>query len=42
MKSEIKVEDGIPDEFKCPITTEIMKDPVIAADGITYERKSIE
>lgn len=26
----------------CPITHEIMKDPVIAGDGFTYERKAIE
>ena len=26
----------------CPITQEVMKDPVIAADGITYERSAIE
>lgn len=25
------VSDGIPDEFLCPITHEVMKDPVIAA-----------
>lgn len=28
--------------FACPITQEVMKDPVIAADGFSYERKSIE
>ncbi|XP_017279951.1 WD repeat, SAM and U-box domain-containing protein 1 [Kryptolebias marmoratus] len=31
-----------PDEFLCPITRELMKDPVIAADGYSYERVSIE
>uniref|UniRef100_A0A665UWC2 WD repeat, SAM and U-box domain-containing protein 1 n=1 Tax=Echeneis naucrates TaxID=173247 RepID=A0A665UWC2_ECHNA len=31
-----------PDEFLCPITRELMKDPVIAADGYSYERDSIE
>lgn len=31
-----------PDEFLCPITRELMKDPVIAADGYSYERKSME
>lgn len=31
-----------PDEFLCPITRELMKDPVIAADGYSYERQSIE
>ncbi|KAJ8282379.1 hypothetical protein COCON_G00048980 [Conger conger] len=33
---------GIPDEFLCPITREVMKDPVIAADGFSYEREAIE
>ncbi len=32
----------VPDHFKCPITYEVMKDPVIASDGHTYERKAIE
>uniref|UniRef100_A0A671YUR5 WD repeat, SAM and U-box domain-containing protein 1 n=1 Tax=Sparus aurata TaxID=8175 RepID=A0A671YUR5_SPAAU len=31
-----------PDEFLCPITRELMRDPVIAADGYSYERDSIE
>eukprot|EP00210_Caulerpa_lentillifera_P006942 g6637.t1 len=26
----------------CPITIEVMQDPVIAADGHTYERRAIE
>lgn len=30
-----------PNEFLCPITCEIMKDPVIATDGHTYERDAI-
>eukprot|EP01083_Nonionella_stella_P166644 557752_1 len=28
-------------EFVCPITLEVMKDPVITADGVTYERSGI-
>ena len=28
--------------IKCPITNDIMYDPVIASDGHTYERKAIE
>lgn len=36
------VSDGIPDEFLCPITHEVMKDPVIAADGYSYEREAID
>ena len=30
------------DAFNCPITYEEMKDPVLAMDGHTYERASIE
>ncbi|KAL4636217.1 WD repeat, SAM and U-box domain-containing protein 1 isoform X2 [Arapaima gigas] len=43
--SELKREldgTGVPDEFLCPITREIMKDPVLAADGYSYEREAIE
>jgi hypothetical protein len=32
----------IPDEYRCPITREIMDDPVICSDGHTYEREAIE
>lgn len=32
----------VPDEWLCPITYEIMQDPVIAPDGRTYERANIE
>merc|ERR1719397_1787540 len=33
----------VPTQFLCPISKEIMKDPVIAAcDGNTYERENIE
>ncbi|KAM1006968.1 hypothetical protein FF1_003608 [Malus domestica] len=32
----------IPHEFLCPITMEIMTDPVIVATGQTYERASIQ
>ena len=31
----------MPDEYKCPITYEMMRDPVFAADGHTYERDAI-
>ncbi|KAF8667551.1 hypothetical protein HU200_052751 [Digitaria exilis] len=33
---------NIPDEFRCPISLELMKDPVIVATGQTYERVCIE
>jgi hypothetical protein len=29
-------------EFYCPITLEIMADPVVAVDGFSYERQAIE
>ena len=32
----------VPNEFLCPITQEIMIDPVCASDGYTYERRAIE
>eukprot|EP00111_Clytia_hemisphaerica_P015432 TCONS_00045583-protein len=37
----IESEGNIPDEFLCPITRELMADPVLVADGFTYERSSI-
>lgn len=32
---------AIPDHFICPISLEIMQDPVICSDGNTYERTEI-
>lgn len=32
---------SVPDEFRCPITREIMEDPVICSDGHTYDRQAI-
>ena len=31
----------MPDEYTCPITSEIMTDPVSTEDGFTYERAAI-
>ena len=31
----------MPDDYICPITAEIMTDPVTTADGFTYEREAI-
>ncbi|XP_069080287.1 WD repeat, SAM and U-box domain-containing protein 1 [Pleurodeles waltl] len=36
------VSAAVPDEFLCPITRELMKDPVIASDGYSYEKQAIE
>ncbi|WOK97517.1 U-box domain-containing protein 21-like [Canna indica] len=36
------VELSIPSHFRCPISLELMRDPVTAATGITYDRQSIE
>jgi hypothetical protein len=33
---------SIPNEWLCPITLSILRDPVIAADGHSYERSAIE
>uniref|UniRef100_F6VAM8 WD repeat, SAM and U-box domain-containing protein 1 n=1 Tax=Ciona intestinalis TaxID=7719 RepID=F6VAM8_CIOIN len=38
----ISFSETAPDEYLCPISREIMTDPVLAADGFTYERASIE
>ncbi|KAM3398456.1 U-box domain-containing protein 13 [Capsicum galapagoense] len=32
----------IPDDFRCPIALELMRDPVIVSTGQTYERSCIE
>ncbi|KAK0606036.1 hypothetical protein LWI29_033408 [Acer saccharum] len=32
----------LPDDFRCPISLELMKDPVIVSTGQTYERSCIE
>ncbi|KAK1263386.1 U-box domain-containing protein 10 [Acorus gramineus] len=40
---EIKKPDlAIPEDFRCPISLELMRDPVIVATGQTYERSFIQ
>ena len=40
--NEAEESDGIPEEYKCPITKKLMEDPVISiASGITYEKAAI-
>ena len=31
----------VPHEFRCPISMELMKDPVVCEDGHSYDRESI-
>ncbi|XP_058088046.1 U-box domain-containing protein 11-like [Magnolia sinica] len=44
ISEEIKKPDSlaIPDDFRCPISLELMRDPVIVATGQTYERSFIQ
>jgi len=44
MEQKVKeeVDNGIPESFLCPITRRVMRDPVIAFDGRSYERQAIE
>ncbi|PON76574.1 Beta-catenin [Parasponia andersonii] len=39
-----KLDDSliVPNEFKCPISKELMTDPVVLATGLTYDRPFIE
>ena len=41
-ENEKYFEIEIPQQFKCPYSNLLMKDPVTAGTGITYERNSIE
>jgi len=41
-KREDKYKTSEPEDYLCPILHELMSDPVIAEDGITYERESIQ
>ncbi|NXP54950.1 WSDU1 protein, partial [Heliornis fulica] len=37
-----RVSVSVPDEFLCPITRELLREPVIAADGYSYEKEAME
>ncbi|XP_030764890.1 WD repeat, SAM and U-box domain-containing protein 1-like isoform X2 [Sitophilus oryzae] len=41
LKIQAPVNVTIPDEFLCPITHEIMREPVTCSDGFTYEKNAI-
>nr|GEW41232.1 U-box domain-containing protein 13-like isoform X1 [Tanacetum cinerariifolium] len=43
-KRTLKIQNNtiLPDDFRCPISLELMKDPVIVSTGQTYERKCIQ
>jgi hypothetical protein len=40
-EEDVIMDDGNPNAFKCPITRNIMDDPVMLCDGYSYERKAI-
>ncbi|KAK7300657.1 hypothetical protein RJT34_11505 [Clitoria ternatea] len=39
---DLEIEIAIPTHFRCPVTLDLMKDPVTLSTGITYDRDSIE
>lgn len=41
-ESNSVVELTIPSHFRCPVSLDLMKDPVTLSTGITYDRESIE
>jgi hypothetical protein len=43
MFTPIRVQDlEVPDYLNCPISDELMEEPVILESGFTYEKSSIE
>ena len=32
----------VPNEFKCPITCDVMRQPVVASDGHSYEEEALK
>jgi len=36
-----RIHDIIPANYKCPLTNQIMNEPVLAFDGIIYEKSAI-
>lgn len=39
---EAWLQEGAPDHFVCPVSMVLMRDPVIAADGRTYQREALQ
>ncbi|GAB2272095.1 hypothetical protein Dimus_006914 [Dionaea muscipula] len=40
-RRDLAAEVVIPEDFRCPITLDLMRDPVVVATGQTYDRSSI-
>ncbi|CAN0193713.1 unnamed protein product [Scytosiphon promiscuus] len=40
--SEFDEDEGVPEEYMCPLTLEVMIDPVVCEDGHSYERGALE
>ena len=38
---EAAAPDDVPSPWRCPISLEVMRDPVVASDGHTYERAAL-
>ncbi|KAI9087333.1 hypothetical protein K1719_030653 [Acacia pycnantha] len=41
-KDKLRLELVVPNHFRCPISLDLMKDPVTLSTGITYDRDNIE
>lgn len=41
-KEELRISTLVPAFFRCPISLEVMRDPVSLCTGVTYERANIE
>ena len=42
VQREARTEVALLDQYNCPLTLDLMEDPVFASDGYTYERTAIE
>ena len=42
VEQQPEFDQEVPDEFVCPITCEIIREPVVALDGFVYEKDAIE